>query len=1107
MKKRLTMLLTMLLLVVGVAFSQTKVNGTVVSQEDGEPVVGASVLVVGTQTGTVTNAEGKFSLTVPAGKSTLRITYVGMEPIEVSARANMRIVLTSDSKALDEVIVVAFGQQKKSSFTGSASVVSSDDLSKKITTNVADALVGSVPGLQIRGSSGQPGASQGKINIRGISSLYASTDPLIIVDGAPYSSSLSNIPQEDIESVTVLKDASSAALYGARGAAGVILITTKKGKTQKAIVNVDMKWGSNSRAIQDYETITDPSQFMEAYYMQFYNYATNNGLDNVAANKWVNDRIITNQNWGLQYNPFTVPEGQYLIGLDGKLNPNATLGRAYKYNGETYYILPDDWQDEAYHNGFRQEYTASVSGGSSAGSFYASAGYLKEDGIIDKSDYERFTGRIKADYQAFKWMRVGANVGFVHSTMDENPNFTVSSNMGSTNMTYYTSMIAPIYPLYVRTVDANGNPVIRTDEYGHQQYDYGVPASNFPGNGTRLFMATGNPIGSNQYNNAQTIVNQFMGTVTFDIDFTSWLKLNLNNNLNYGHSNESIYNNPWYGPTASENGRLEKSQSATMRQNYIQTLNFHKEFGKHDAQLMLGHEYYKTTTRYLKSYAKGGFSPDIQEVNAFADRYDANSYTQEYNVEGYFASALYNYNQRYFASGSFRRDATSRFAKDNRWGNFWSVGGAWMISAENFMAGTKGWLDQLKLKVSIGQQGNDAIGNWRYVDLYTLSKADGTMNPSFAAYGNKDITWETTTNFNVGLDFSLFKGRLSGSFDVYSKKTTDMLFWVNIPESFGATGYYSNIGDVRNSGLELTLSADIIRSKNYNWNVTLNMAHNSTKILKLPPTKIQVNGGFSQSENNIQCWYEEGKSLYNAFIPEYAGVYTESTYQLTGDETYDPKKAGVALYWMDESLLEYDEDGNVSGMNTSKPGQAHTKATDDWNMASYYEQGSVLPDLTGGFTTSARIYNFDFSATFDYQLGGKIYDHRYSNLMSPVASKGNGQTYHKDVFDSWSAVNTGTDIPRFQYYDQYTASTSDRFLTNASYLNFQSFTVGYTLPKSLTQKLSISKIRVYVQGENLYFWSKRKGLDPRFNFLATNQYGVNAYSPCRTVMGGVQVQF
>jgi TonB-linked SusC/RagA family outer membrane protein len=1100
MEKRLMTLVAMLFLIVGGAFSQTKVNGTVVSQDDGQPVIGATVMVVATQVGTVTNANGQFSLTCPQGNNMLRITYVGMEPLEVSARPNMRILLTSDQKALDEVIVVAFGTAKKSAFTGSAAVVGAEDLGQKITTNVADALVGSVPGLQIRGSSGQPGSDNGSIKIRGISSIYASTDPLIVVDGAPFESSLSNLPQDDIESITVLKDAASAALYGARGAAGVILVTTKKGKTQDAQINVDMKWGSNSRSIQDYNTITDPSQFMEVYYSQFYNYATSTGgLDNVAANKWVNDRMITNQNYGLQYNPFTVPDGQNLIGLNGKLNPNATLGRAYTYGGETYYMLPDNWQDKAYHTGFRQEYTANISGGTTAGSYYASAGYLKEDGIIDNSDYERFSARFKGDFQARKWLRLNANASFLHSNQQENPNFSVS-DLGSNNMAYYTSMIAPIYPLFVRTLDANGNPIIRTDQYGHKQYDYGVPSTNFPGNGTRLFLATGNPLGSNLYNNSSTIRNQFTGSFGVDVDITDWLKFNSSNTLNFVHVGHSMYENPWYGPKASENGSIDKYQSNTLYQNYVQTLNFHKVFGLHDIQVMAGHEWYKSTQRYLEGLARGGFSPDIPEINAFADRYDSYSYTTSYNVEGYFASAQYDYDQKYFASVSYRRDASSRFAKNNRWGNFWSAGGAWIISKEQFFKNLDAtWVDQLKIKASIGQQGNDGLSNnWYFTDRYSLTKGDGTMLPTFAAYGNPDITWETTTNLNVGLEWSFWKGRLTGSFDFYNKNIADMLFWISIPESFGATGYYGNLGDIRNRGVELVLSGDIIRTKDFTWNVTANLAHNTTKIKKLPESKTLVNGGFDQSENNISMWYQVGKSLYNGFMPEYAGVNDE----------------GKPLFYVDTDLMTLVDDkgsatdpANWESMNTSKPGKNRNATTDDWNYATYYEQGSVLPKLNGGFSTTIKVLDFDLSATFDYQLGGKIYDHRYADLMSPVGTSGNGQTYHADVLKSWTVNNPNTDIPRFQYGDLYTGSTSTRFLTSATYLNFQSFTLGYTLPKSLTSQIGISKLRVYAQGENICFWSKRKGLDPRYNFMATNSVGVNAYSPLRTIMGGIQLSF
>ena len=489
MKKRLTVFLACLFLSLGMALAQTKVNGTVVSQEDGQPVIGASVLVVGTNVGTVTNANGQFSLTLPEGKKNLRITYVGMEPIEVSARPNMRILLTSDQRALDEVVVVAYGTQKKSSFTGSATMVGAQELDAHVTTNVANALAGSVPGLQIRGGSGAPGAAEGKINIRGIASMYASTDPLIIVDGAPYPASLSNIAQEDIESVSVLKDAASAALYGARGAAGVILITTKKGNKQAPKVNVNMRWGSNSRAVQEYDKITDPAQYYELAYAGLYNqnfYGM--GMSAADANKNANERMIK----ALGYQVYTVPDGEQLVGMDGKLNPKATLGFAQTTkSGDTYWYQPDDWTDAAYKNGFRQEYEVNMSGGTDRSDYYISGGYLKEEGIIDDSSYDRFTARLKVNHDLTNWLHIGANVGYVHSKTISNPN-NDEYQLGSTNLSYYTTRIAPIYPIFVRILDANGNPVIRTDANGNPQYDYGRPGLDYPD--ARAFLQTGNPL-------------------------------------------------------------------------------------------------------------------------------------------------------------------------------------------------------------------------------------------------------------------------------------------------------------------------------------------------------------------------------------------------------------------------------------------------------------------------------------------------------------------------------------------------------------------------------------------------------------------------------------
>lgn len=1072
---------------VSMAFAQQKITGVVIEAETGEPVVGASVRVKGANIGAATNIDGKFSIDLPSTSKTLVISYIGMKTKEVVAKSNMKIILESEATALKEQVVVAFGTSTKEAFTGSAAVVKAEDITKHVTSNVANTLVGSVAGLQMRGSSGAPGAGSGSINIRGIASMYSSTDPLIIVDGAPYPASLTNINPNDVENISVLKDASSAALYGARGAAGVILVTTKKG-SGKPQVSVDMKWGAASRGIQEYDVITDPNQFMEAYYSQFYNYAYyKQGMSNAAANKWVNDRIFTDQNFGLQYNPYTVPQGESVMGLDGKVNPNATLGRSYTAsNGETYYITPDDWTDAAYHKGFRQEYNASIVGGNSEANYFSSFGYLNEDGIIDKANYERFNARFKGEYQANKAVRLGANIAYVHSTTESNPNLS-SSVLGSTNMLYYTSLIAPIYPLYVRVLDANGNPVIRTDENGFQQYDFGVPASNYVGNGTRLFLATGNPIGSNQYNVVTSQGDQFNSTFTANVQITDWLKFNSTNNINVGLTNFSDYENPFYGPTKGENGRLDKSNSYSLRQNYSQTLSFNKQFGDHSVQVMAGHEWYKSSGRSLEAIANGGFSPDIKEINAFSNRYDSWSSSSVYNVEGWFGNALYNYQERYFASASYRRDASSRFDKNHRWGDFWSVGGAWIISKEDFFADLNlDWVNTLKFKASIGQQGNDGIGNFLYAERYALTKGDGTMLPGFAGIGNPEITWETTTNSNIGLEFSLLENRLTGSIEFYNKDVADQLFWLSIPESYGSRGYYGNLGDIRNTGIEFVLSADIVRTKDIKWNVTGNLSHNKTKILSLPQDKVASYGGFAESSSNIYNWYEVGKSLYNAMLPEFAGL----------------NEQGEALYWVDENILN-----NPQLSNTSRPGTEHSFTTTDWTKASYYEQGSVLPKVQGGFSTTLELYGFDISATFDYQIGGKVYDYRYSSLMSPVSSKGNGATYHKDVFNSWTPNNTSTSIPRFMYADLHTTGRSTRFMTNASYLNFQSFSVGYTVPVNIARTLNASKIRVYCQGENLCFWSHRKGFDPRYSFLANSTGGINSYSPSRTIMGGVQVSF
>ncbi len=1049
------------------------VSGVVTDANNGEPVPFAAIQLKGTMTGASTDVDGKYFVSVPSNGTLVfsSIGYVSQE-IQVSGRNVINVSLAPDSETLDETIVVAFGTTTREAFTGSASVVKSEDLAKHQTTNVANALVGSVAGLQMRGGSGAPGAGAGSIKIRGIASMYAGTDPLIIVDGAPYSASLSNIPQGDIESVTVLKDAASAALYGARGAAGVILITTKKSRTRDAIVNFDAKWGVNTRSVQDYETVTDPAEYYEASYaMLFNNNYYNQGMSLVDANAKANKDMIQY----LGYQVYTVPDGQQLVGVNGKLNPSATLGYAIfdKDTKETYWLQPDDWKGMAYKSAIRKDYNLSINGGSDRSSFYASLGYLNEDGVIEYSGYKRLSARLRADYQVKKWLNIGGNVGYVHSNTESNPN--MDTSLGSTNLMYYTTQIAPIYPVFVRVLDGN-NPVIRTDANGNEQYDYGVAGKDYPVN--RAFLQTGNPLGSNRYNKHFTIGNQLNATFTADATITEFLKLNISSNVNWGSTLYHHYDNALYGPKVSVNGELTKYQSTGFRTNNTQTLTYFDTFGNHNVNVLVGHEYYDTKTDYLEANARGGFSPDIQQINAFANHYDSSGYSTEYNIEGYFASAQYNYAEKYYLSASFRRDASSRFAKDNRWGNFWSFGGAWIASKEGFLAGSS-WVDMLKLKFSVGQQGNDSLSNsWYWTDLYSLANS-GTysMSPTFSNLGNPDITWETTTNINLGTEFSLWRGRLSGTLDVYKKITTDQLFWLSVPEHAGVRGYYGNMGDISNTGVELVLNAALVRSRNVDWDLSFNISHNSTKILSLPEAKMvdPENGykGFTESSQ----WLKVGGPLYNAFRHVYAGV----------------NEKGEALYYVDDDLKG----------KTDRPGDSYDSTTTNPNKASYYELGSMLPTFFGGFGTNLRVGSFDFTATFDYQIGGKMYDSRYAGFMSPWSDSGDaGHTFHKDWVKSWSVNNTSSSLPRWYYGDQYSTGACDRFLTNASYLNFQSFTVGYTLPKFINV---ISKARIYVAGENLWFWSARKGLDPRYSF--TGNTTVAVYSPVRTISGGIQLTF
>ena len=1048
------------------AFAQNKqVSGTV-SDANGNPVAGATVMVDGTSIGTTTNAAGQYSLSAPAD-GTLSVTFIGYvgQQLPIAGKSRIDVTMHEDTQAIDDVIVVAFGTTTKEAFTGSATVVKAEDIAKRQVSNVAQALAGAAAGVQVASSSGNP-TSTPTVLIRGLSSISAGVTPLYVIDGVPYSGDLNMLNTSDIETLTVLKDAASTALYGARGANGVIMITTKRAKGREAVVSFDAKWGVNSRATRLYDYIDNPGDYYETYYKSLYNYYLASGTADQAHMR-ANNLLTSSNAGGLGSQGYTVPDGEYFIGTNGKINPNATLGRKVIYNGQDYWLRPDDWEDEAYRTSLRQEYNVNISAASDRANFYASLGYLDNEGIVANSSFTRYSARLRADYQAKKWLKVGANASYSHyeskALQDE------SGSGGTTNVFAIANQIAPIYPVYVR--DGNGN--IMRDDNGYKMYDYG---DGMNAGLNRPFLPNSNALQAIRLNSALTNGNACSGTAFADIKLHRDLTATVNIGTNLDEARSNTVTNPFYGQFAGT-GRVVVGHQRTYEVNAQQMLNYNHTFGtQHRFSAMIGHEFYNLKSYTLSGAKQNMFSIDNNELNgAVVDTQNAASYTTEYNNEGYFGRVEYEYDNRIVLNGSYRRDASSRFHPDHRWGNFWSASAAWLINRESWFRAD--WVDMLKLKASVGSQGNDKIGNYRYVDTYRLASSNGEMSVAFLQKGNPNITWETNTNFNAGIEFGVLQNRISGSIEYFNRKTTDMLMAFPSAPSLGYSSYYANVGDMSNKGIEIDLNFTPIRSKNVQWDISVNLTHLKNKITLLPPERrtLQVDG-YNGYTSGIY-FYGQDLPMYTFYMKKYAGVSED----------------GRSMWYKNE-------------------GDTRTTTT-EYSEADDYLCGNAIPDLFGGFGTSVSFFGFDFGINFNYQIGGKVYDSGYAAAMSVPTSPGSiGVNWHKDMLKAWTPENPNSNIPRLQYGDLNATDTSDRFLTDASYLTLQNINFGYTLPSKFTQKFGVGKLRIYLACENVFYWSKRKGLDPRYADNTDSQ-GVlgtaNAatYSPIRTISGGINIQF
>ena len=1053
------------------------VTGVVTDSSTGETVPFASIRVDGTTTGGMTDLDGLYSISAPAD-AVLIFSSIGYKDtrVEIAGKTQHNVILEPDTQMLEETIVVAFGTATKESFTGSATVVKSEDIAKVQSSDVTRALEGMVAGVQMTTSSGSLGSSP-SIQIRGTSSISAGTAPLYIVDGVPYSGDMNNLNTADIESMTVLKDAASNALYGARGANGVIMITTKKAKRGDATINVDAKWGLNTKALKSYDYIKDPKLYYEAHYNALYNYyRLEQGMSDTDANLKAAANVAGSSDvGGLGYLTYTVPEGQNIIGTNGKFNPNATFGRRVLYGGQYYWLQPDDWMAESYKNSLRQEYNVSASGSPGGAQIFASFGYLNNKGLIQGEDMTRYTARIRADYQLKDWLKIGMNAAY--SNFDWNN----GNGSGTGNVFSFASNVAPVYPVYLR--DGSGN--IMYDDMGYKRYDYGNGAN---AGYVRPYAANSNALQELWLNVGNSEGNAINGTSYVEVKFLKDFTFTFNAGVGVDETRSTTIQNMYYGQFATNGGIITKSHGRQFYVNLQQLLNWTRTFdGLHNVTVLLGHETYNTTSVSVGASKSNMFSMGNTELNgAVIDGQSASSAKSQYNNEGFFTRVQYDYQNRIFASASYRLDASSRFHPDNRWGSFWSLGGGWLLDKEPWFPRTS-WLGMLKAKASVGSQGNDNIGDFLYTDMYSITNSDGEIAIKRATIGNKDITWETNTNFNAGFDFELFRGRLSGSIEYFYRLTSDMLYYVTIPISYGFAGYYDNIGDMRNSGIEFAVNGNIMRTDDFSWDAYFNFTHYTNKIIRLPDAhKTRTIDGYSGYASGNK-FVGEGLPLNTFLMPKYAGV---------------DKTNGLPL-WYYEAYEEDSEGNRVVGAD-GKEIYLGRKTTSDYSKATDYLCDDPTPDLYGGFGTSLSWRGFDFTASFTYSIGGLTYDGGYAGYMAPPGGTV-GSNYHEDVFKAWTPENKDSDIPRFVYNDQNINGSSDRFLVPASYLNFQNAQLGYSFPARMLAKAKISRLRTYVTCDNIVYWSYRTGLDPRQSLSGSTS--AENYSPVRTVSFGINLTF
>lgn len=1087
MERKLSVMLIAVfcLLFGGKALAQSTVSGTVFSSEDDSPIIGASIKIQGTKMGAATDIDGKFRLENVKKGATLVVTYIGMQTKTVKAGENMKIYMTSDSKSLDEVVVqVAYGAAKKSTLTGAVTQVDSKQIEVRPVSSVTSALEGTTSGVQINSTYGQPG-EEPSIRIRGFGTVNGSATPLYVLDGVPFGGNISDLNSNDIESITVLKDAASCALYGNRASNGVILITTKRGKGEKMAFNLKVNQGTYSRGIKEYKVL-NAKEFMETSWLNLRNSRISAGDDQATANAYASKNLINDE---LYLNIYNKADDQ-LFDANGKLVSDAQILDGYADDL--------DWYDNAIRDGYRQEYNFSGSQASAKSDYYFSVGYLNEKGYVTNSDFDRLTGRAAMNFRPKKWL----NTGFTISGSHQKSNITNGNSTASyTNAFMFCRDIAPIYPVHLHNADGS----YQLDSFGNKQYDSGSYTDE---NGnpvlTRNQYQDRHVIWENELNENKSFRNTLQSSAYMDLKFLNDFTFTVKGELNVRNNENRTYNSALIGDGKGNNGRTSRSIYRYKNYTFQQQLNWNHTFGNHTVGVLLGHENYSYFYDYTYIYKTNQTFAGQDNLDNFTNLTNGSGYSNRYRTESYLGRVRYDYQEKYNVEASFRRDGSSRFAKESRWGNFGSIGASWVVTKEDFMKPIT-WVNNLKLRADYGLVGNDAgAGYYSYMALYASKQNHNKGAYYLSQLANTKLKWETGASFGIGVDARLFN-RWNISAEYFDKRNKDLLFNVYLPLSAGATSSSSaeatiteNMGTISNRGFEINTDVDIFKNKDWTVNLSANASFIKNKIVELPE---QDKDGIISGIYKIA----EGKSRYEFFTYTYVGVD-----QMTGNSLY---KANLENYHV--TTADGQTVGNADGNDISKYvtqiGNEYYVNNTSYALKEYH--GSAIPKVYGSFAPSVRYKDLSLSLMFTYSIGGKVYDAVYSSLMSTGTTPSN---YHKDILKSWSEIPSGMTedsqdriwyggIPQINSSMTSTNNaTSSRWLTDASYLVLKNINMSYSLPKAWVNALTLESIRLNLSCENAFTCTKRRGMNPQQSF---NGYQYNYLVTPRVFTIGVDVKF